>query len=52
MGRSVGNAFITGANIAVDQKCAFITIPSSGGARMQGEYPNFENVRLRAYKSY
>jgi acetyl-CoA carboxylase carboxyl transferase subunit beta len=35
MGRSVGNAFIKGANIAVDQKCAFITIPSSGGARMQ-----------------
>ena len=35
MGRSVGNAFITGASIAVDQKCAFITIPSSGGARMQ-----------------
>ena len=35
MGRSVGNAFIKGANIAIDQKCAFITIPSSGGARMQ-----------------
>ena len=35
MGRSVGNAFIKGANIAVEQKCAFITIPSSGGARMQ-----------------
>ena len=35
MGRSVGNAFITGASIAIDQKCAFITIPSSGGARMQ-----------------
>ena len=35
MGRSVGNAFIKGANIAVDQKSAFITIPSSGGARMQ-----------------
>ena len=35
MGRSVGNAFIAGASIAVDQKCAFITIPSSGGARMQ-----------------
>ena len=35
MGRSVGNAFIKGVNVAVDQKCAFITIPSSGGARMQ-----------------
>ena len=35
MGRSVGNAFIKGANIAIDQKCAFLTIPSSGGARMQ-----------------
>ena len=35
MGKSVGNAFIQGVKIAVDQKCAFITIPSSGGARMQ-----------------
>ena len=35
MGRSVGNAFIKGVNVAVDQKCAFLTIPSSGGARMQ-----------------
>ena len=35
MGKSVGNAFIQGVKIAVDQKCVFITIPSSGGARMQ-----------------
>jgi acetyl-CoA carboxylase carboxyl transferase subunit beta len=35
MGKSVGNAFIKGVNIAIDQKCAFLTIPSSGGARMQ-----------------
>ena len=35
MGKSVGNAFVQGVKVAVDQKCAFITIPSSGGARMQ-----------------
>ena len=35
MGKSVGNAFVKGAQIAVDQKSSFITIPSSGGARMQ-----------------
>ena len=35
MGQSVGNAFVQGIKVAVDQNCAFITIPSSGGARMQ-----------------
>ena len=35
MGKSVGNAFIKGVKVAVDLNCAFITIPSSGGARMQ-----------------
>jgi len=35
MGKSAGNAFVKGAQIAVDQKSSFITIPSSGGARMQ-----------------
>ncbi len=35
MGQAVGNAFIKGVEIATDLKAAFITIPSSGGARMQ-----------------
>ena len=35
MGQSVGNAIIKGAQLAADLKCGLITIPSSGGARMQ-----------------
>ena len=35
MGQAVGNAFIKGVEIATDLKAAFITIPASGGARMQ-----------------
>ena len=35
MGRSVGNGIIAAANEAVSRNAALITVPSSGGARMQ-----------------
>ena len=35
MGRLVGNGIITAANEAVTRNAALITVPSSGGARMQ-----------------
>ena len=35
MGQSVGNAIIKASETAVEEKSALITIPSSGGARMQ-----------------
>ena len=35
MGRMVGNGIITAANEAVSRKAALITVPSTGGARMQ-----------------
>ena len=35
MGRMVGNGIITAANEAVSRNAAFITVPSTGGARMQ-----------------
>ena len=35
MGIAVGNGILAGAQLAVLQNAAFVTIPSSGGARMQ-----------------
>ncbi len=35
MGMAVGEGLVTGAQKACDTKAAFLTIPSSGGARMQ-----------------
>jgi acetyl-CoA carboxylase carboxyl transferase subunit beta len=35
MGMAVGNGLVKAAEIAVQQKAAYITIPTSGGARMQ-----------------
>ena len=35
MGIAVGNGILAGAHLAVLQNAAFVTIPSSGGARMQ-----------------
>ncbi len=35
MGRAVGGAIVKGAKIAMEQKCPFVIITSSGGARMQ-----------------
>jgi acetyl-CoA carboxylase carboxyl transferase subunit beta len=35
MGAAVGDGLITAARLAVAQKCPFIVIPASGGARMQ-----------------
>ena len=35
MGRSVGNAIITGINRAIKIKCPFILFAAAGGARMQ-----------------
>lgn len=35
MGMAVGNGLVKAAEIAVQQKAAYITIPASGGARMQ-----------------
>ena len=35
MGRMVGNGIIVAANEAIDRKAALITVPSTGGARMQ-----------------
>ncbi len=35
MGAAVGEGIVTGAEIAVKTKSAFITVPASGGARMQ-----------------
>ena len=35
MGTAVGEGIVTGAELAVKNKAAFITIPASGGARMQ-----------------
>lgn len=35
MGMAVGEAILTGADMAVKSKCPYIVIPASGGARMQ-----------------
>ena len=35
MGRSVGDAILAAADAAITQKAALITVPSTGGARMQ-----------------
>lgn len=35
MGMAVGEALIVGAKFALEKRAAFLTIPSSGGARMQ-----------------
>ena len=35
MGAAVGEAIVKAAEIAVEKKAAFITVPASGGARMQ-----------------
>ena len=35
MGRSVGDAILAAADAAIEQKAALITVPSTGGARMQ-----------------
>lgn len=35
MGAAVGEAILAGAEAAVAKKCAFLVVPSSGGARMQ-----------------
>lgn len=35
MGAAVGEAIVKAAEVAVEKKAAFITIPASGGARMQ-----------------
>jgi len=35
MGTAMGNGFVAAAQKAVDEKAAFIVVPSSGGARMQ-----------------
>lgn len=35
MGMAVGEAILTGADLAVKSKCPYLVIPASGGARMQ-----------------
>ena len=35
MGRNVGDAILKAADVAIERKAALITIPSTGGARMQ-----------------
>lgn len=35
MGMAVGEALLTGADLAVKSKCPYMVIPASGGARMQ-----------------
>ncbi len=35
MGAAVGDGLLTAANLAVEENAAFITVPASGGARMQ-----------------
>ena len=35
MGMAVGEALVTGSDMAIEKKCPLIVIPSSGGARMQ-----------------
>ncbi len=35
MGRTVGNAILKGSQEAIERKCSYLIIPSSGGARMQ-----------------